>query len=55
MYEEYAKNPIITKQRMFYETMESILPGVKVIIDNGNGELNKTLYLDKLQLEDVNN
>lgn len=53
MYAEYEKNPVITKQRMFYEAMESVLPGVKLIIDNGSGDLNKTLYLDELQLEDI--
>ena len=26
MYEEYAKYPLITKKRMFYETMEELLP-----------------------------
>jgi membrane protease subunit HflK len=28
-------NPLITKQRIFYETMENVLPGTKVIIDDG--------------------
>lgn len=37
MYEEYIKNPAITKQRMFYETMEDVLPDMKIIIDNGSG------------------
>ena len=37
MYEEYIKNPEITKKRMFYETMEDVLPDMKLIIDNGNG------------------
>ena len=53
MYDEYIKNPLITKQRMFYEAMEEVLPGVKLIIDDGSGDLNKTLYLDELQLEDI--
>lgn len=53
MYEEYVKNPLITKQRMFYETMEDVLPGVKLIIDDGSGELNKTLYLDELQIDNI--
>lgn len=53
MYAEYEKNPVITRQRMFYEAMESVLPGVKLIIDDGSGNLNKTLYLDELQLEDI--
>lgn len=35
-YAEYEKYPLITKRRMFYEKMEEILPGVKVIITDGN-------------------
>ena len=35
MYEQYALNPLITKQRMFYETMEDVLPNLKVIITDG--------------------
>ncbi len=38
MYEEYIKNPSITKQRMFYETMEEVLPDLKVIIESPSGE-----------------
>lgn len=37
MYEEYIKYPLITKKRMFYETMEDLLPSLKVIIDGGGG------------------
>ncbi|MDO4308275.1 MAG: FtsH protease activity modulator HflK [Eubacteriales bacterium] len=37
MYEEYIKNPAVTKQRMFYETMEDVLPEMKIIVDNGSG------------------
>lgn len=40
-YEEYVNYPLITKQRMFLETMEDVLPSIKVIIDNGNGSVNK--------------
>lgn len=36
-YAEYVKYPLITKKRMFYETMEELLPDLKVIIDNGSG------------------
>lgn len=53
MYTEYEKNPLLTKKRMFYEAMEEVLPDVKLIIDDGSGNLNKTLYLDELQLEDI--
>lgn len=45
MYEEYVKNPVVTKQRMFYEAMEEVLPGMKVVIDNGDG-VEKILPLD---------
>lgn len=36
-YAEYIKYPLITKKRMFYETMEEVLPDLKVIIDSGSG------------------
>lgn len=45
MYEEYVKNPQVTKQRMFYETMEDVLPRLKVIID-GTDKTNTLLPLD---------
>ncbi|MCR5715444.1 MAG: FtsH protease activity modulator HflK [Lachnospiraceae bacterium] len=35
LYDEYTKYPLITKQRMFYEAMEDILPELKVIITDG--------------------
>ena len=34
-YNEYKKYPLITKKRMFYETMEEMLPDLKVIITDG--------------------
>ena len=37
MYDEYAKYPLITKKRMFYEMMEEVLPGLKVIVDGSDG------------------
>lgn len=37
MYTEYIKYPLITKKRMFYETMEDVLPALKVIIDGADG------------------
>jgi membrane protease subunit HflK len=45
MYEEYIKYPEITKKRMFFETMEEIMPGLEVIIDNGDGSTQKILPL----------
>ena len=38
---EYKKYPLITKQRMFYEAMEDLLPKLKVIIDDGSGNVQK--------------
>ena len=35
----------ITKKRMFYEAMEDVLPGMKIVIDNGDG-VQKVLPLD---------
>ena len=37
MYEEYIKNPEVTKQRMFYEAMEEVLPQLEVVIDGSDG------------------
>lgn len=36
MYEQYKLQPYITKERLFYETMEDVLPDLKVIITDGN-------------------
>ena len=45
MYAEYIKNPTMTKQRMFYETMEEVLPDLELIIDSTDG-VQKILPLD---------
>ncbi len=37
MYEEYSKFPGVTRERMYYEAMEELLPGVRVIITDGSG------------------
>lgn len=47
MYEEYSKNPSITRQRMFYEAMETVLPNLKLIIDDGTG-VEKILPIESL-------
>ncbi len=46
MYGEYAKNPEITKLRMYYEMIEQALPGVKLYIDASDGTTEKLLPLD---------
>lgn len=43
MYEEYIKNPVVTRQRMFYEAMEEVLPDLKVIIEGRDGNV-QTIY-----------
>jgi len=43
MYEEYVKFPEVTRKRMFYETMEEILPDLKVIIESPSGTT-QTIY-----------
>ena len=43
MYEEYIKNPTVTKQRMFYEAMVEVLPDLKVIIESPSGQM-QTFY-----------
>ncbi len=43
IYEEYIKNPEVTKQRMFYEAMEEVLPGLNVVIESPSGET-QTIY-----------
>lgn len=40
-YEEYVNYPLITKQRMFLEAMEDVLPKLKVVIDSGDGSISK--------------
>lgn len=48
MYAEYSKYPKITMQRMFFETMEEVLPSLKIVIDTGDGSMTKLLPLDSL-------
>lgn len=35
LYAEYVKFPLVTKQRMFYETLEEVLPDMKIYITDG--------------------
>ncbi|MBR4578615.1 MAG: FtsH protease activity modulator HflK [Oscillospiraceae bacterium] len=47
LYEEYARFPEITRQRLFYETMARIFPDMKVIIQGEDGsQLQTILPLD---------
>ena len=53
LYNEYVKYPLVTKQRMFYETMEEILPDMKVIIQNGDGTTQTLLPLEEFSSVNV--
>ena len=46
LYEQYRQFPLITKERMFYETMEELLPGMKIIIEKSDGTTQTVLPLD---------
>ncbi len=46
LYEEYINYPEVTRRRMFYETMEEVLPGLKVIIQTQDGTMTTMLPLD---------
>jgi len=53
MYAEYIKNPVVTKERMFYEAMEEVLPDLKLIIDSGEG-VDKILPLESFSSIEMN-
>lgn len=55
MYKEYAKYPEVTKTRLFYETMEEILPSLRVIIDSGDGSTQNVLLLGQEEVNDLLN
>ena len=46
LYEEYINYPEVTKKRMFYEAMEAVLPGLKVVIQSSDGEMTTLLPLE---------
>lgn len=46
MYEEYEREPDMTRSRMYYEAISSILPGVKLYIDASEGGVEKVLPLE---------
>ena len=50
MYEEYARNPEITRSRMYYEAISEVLPGVKVYINTGsdNSDVQMLLPLESM-------
>ena len=51
MFSEYIRNKDITKTRIYLETMEQILPDVKVVV--GGDDITKILDLSKNQTDDT--
>lgn len=46
LYDGYAKNPDVTKKRMFFETVEEVLPEAKVYIDTSDSSTQKLLPIE---------
>ena len=55
MYEEYARNPEITKSRMYYEAIQEILPGVKLYINTSTSGDDVQMLLPLESLVDAAN
>jgi membrane protease subunit HflK len=49
LYSEYSKYPEITRQRLFYETMEDVLPGLKIIIKGKDDTINTYTPLETIK------
>lgn len=47
LFNEYEKYPLITKQRLFYEAMEDVLPSMKLYILDESTGVQTALPLDK--------
>ncbi|MCR5801292.1 MAG: FtsH protease activity modulator HflK [Lachnospiraceae bacterium] len=52
MYEQYVNFPEVTRKRMFYEAMEDVLPGLKVVIQSSDGKTSTVLPLDSFTGEE---
>ena len=46
LYEEYAKYPEITRQRLYYEMISEVFPEIKVILQGADGSMTTVLPLD---------
>lgn len=54
MYEQYKLNPGITRQRMFFEAVEKVLPGAKVYVDTSeDGNTQKLLPIDSFNAKEA--
>lgn len=48
IYAQYSLNPDMTRTRMYYETIEKVLPGMKIYIDTTESGVSKLLPLESL-------
>lgn len=56
MYSEYILTPNIHRQRMYYEMIEQVLPGVKLYINAGTGDdISMILPLEDFAVAQINN
>lgn len=55
MFEEYILNPDMTRTRMYYETVEKVLPGVKLYVDASDGNVSKILPIEPFTNTDESN
>lgn len=44
---EYQNNPEMSRLRIYYETMEQLMPDMKIIIDSGTGGTQMLLPLEQ--------
>lgn len=51
LYEEYSKNPAITRERLVLETLEQVLPGAEIYIMNDDGNTLKYFPIRPLEKE----
>jgi len=51
LYEEYSKNPDITRERLVIETLEQVLPGAEIYIMNDDGNTLKYFPIRPLEKE----
>lgn len=51
LYEQYKKNPEITRQRLVIETLEQVMPGAEIYIMDDNGNTLKYLPIRPLEKE----
>lgn len=50
LYAEYAKYPEITRQRLFYETLGDVLPGMKVVIMPNDSAVDTYMSIDEAEV-----